>query len=182
MKLPPAETVKRWSASAAVVCARAVVSCLVGLLLWALAPALLGWTTTVVHSGSMAPSLKPGDVVSFAPDDEPEVGKVILAADPVEPERMLSHRVIGVQDDGSLITQGDANPDADSTPVPREDYFGTARLRIPWIGLPVLWWREQQYLPIVLTVAVTALAVVVAVPKTRTTEQPTPTGWAGDEP
>lgn len=168
MKLPPAREVKRWSALAAVIGARVVVSCLIGMLLFAIVPALLGWTTTVVQSGSMAPDLEPGDLVSFT-RAEPEVGEVILARDPVEPDRLLSHRVTDVRSDGSLITQGDANSDADSTPIPPEFYLGTARLRIPWIGLPVMWWREDQYVPIALAVAATAGLVVVAVPKTRTT-------------
>jgi signal peptidase I len=173
MKLPSARTVSRWSALAAVGGARAVVSCLIGMLLWAIVPALLGWTNAVVHSGSMAPALNPGDVVSFAKTDRPESGDVILAKDPVDPERLLSHRVSKVLDDGSLITKGDANDNADSTPVPSGNYVGTARLRIPWIGLPVMWWHEHRYVPIALTVSVTALLVVMAVPKTRTTEQPT---------
>ncbi|HEX6351475.1 signal peptidase I [Actinophytocola sp.] len=172
MKLPSARTVKRWSALAAVVGARAVVSCLIGLLLWAIVPALLGWTNAVVHSGSMAPALRQGDVVSFAKADQARVGDVILAKDPAAPERLLSHRVSGILADGSLITRGDANDHPDSTPVPSRNYLGTARLRIPWVGLPVMWWQEHRYVPIAFTVSVTALLVVVAVPKTRTVEQP----------
>jgi signal peptidase len=146
------------------------VTCLIGMLLCAIVPALLGWTNAVVHSGSMAPNLNPGDVVSFAKADEPKVDDVILAEDPAEPDRLLSHRVSVVLDDGSLVTKGDANQNADSTPVPPGNYLGTAKLRIPWIGLPVMWWRAHQYVPLALTVAVTALLVVVAVPKTRTTK------------
>ena len=64
--------------------ARAVV---LGLLLCCLLPVFFGWTTTVVLTGSMAPALRPGDVVIAAPVPAARIGAlapgaVVLVHDP----------------------------------------------------------------------------------------------------
>src|SRR5881392_868454 len=90
---------------------RAALAALGGLLLWSLVPVLFGWTVTVVVSGSMVPTLRPGDVVVVSPVRAADVGrltpgKVILVADPAHPGQLLSHRLVGFTTDGNLITKG----------------------------------------------------------------------------
>ncbi len=41
--------------------------------------------------------------------------------------------------DGALITKGDANPSADSSPLHPDAVRGVGVLRVPWVGLPVVW-------------------------------------------
>ena len=169
MRLPLARTVPRWFAPVVATGARLAVSLAIGLLSWACAPSLLGWHTTVVSSGSMSPDLMPGDVISYRPGVDPLAGQVVLFQDPGQPEQLVSHRVQRVLPDGSLITRGDANPTPDSTPVPRPNYLGTARLRVPWVGLPVLWWRRECY-GAVAAIGVGALIVIqLAIPGNRGT-------------
>jgi len=49
------------------------------------------------------------------------------------------HRIVDVNSDGTFITQGDANRDADSDPLVRSQIVGQARLLVPLIGLPSVW-------------------------------------------
>ncbi|TMM38962.1 MAG: S26 family signal peptidase [Actinobacteria bacterium] len=143
--------------------ARAVV---LGLLLCCLLPVFFGWTTTVVLTGSMAPALRPGDVVIAAPVPAARIGAlapgaVVLVHDPAHPGGLLLHRFVGFNPDGTLITKGDANAIRDPRPVPRNALRGVARFRIPWIGTPKLWARDHKVLPLV---ALGFLLVALVVP------------------
>ncbi|MFF2847097.1 signal peptidase I [Streptomyces sp. NPDC058001] len=133
------------------VISRTVLGSMVGLLMWAHLPVMaLGWTAGVVQSGSMRPALAPGDVVLYQPtqrDRAPAVGQIVLALDPTRPGRLLTHRVHQVLPDNALITKGDANSTPDSTPIRPTALQGVARLRVPWIGLPVQLWRAKQLVP-----------------------------------
>lgn len=119
----------------------------VSLTLLGLLPFVLGWSSTVVLTGSMAPQIAPGDVVVLAPVAPARLqpGHVIRFQDPARPRRFLLHRIETVRPGGTLTTRGDANPAADTTPVPAAAVTGLARLRIPYAGLPSLWWQQRDY-------------------------------------
>lgn len=119
-----------------------------------LVPVVFGWRSYVVLSGSMAPSLRVGDVVVAAPATVPPPGRIAVFTDPQRPGRTIVHRVDRSLPDGSLITKGDANAAADSTPVPASAVRGEARLRLPLVGLPAYWWQTRAWLPAAGTAAV----------------------------
>lgn len=129
------------------VTAVAVVTLVLGLLTWSVLPAVIGWRPTVVLTGSMAPSILPGDVIVSAPATAVDAlpGRVVLVDDPSSPGRLLVHRVLALQADGSLTTKGDANPSPDSLPVPPSSLEGLPRLRVPFAGLPMLWMTEGRW-------------------------------------
>jgi signal peptidase len=133
------------------------------LLVAALAPLVIGWSATVVASGSMGPVLRPGDVVVVSPVDDGQVrsGQVVLVDDPAHRGRLLTHRVVSRTASGAFVLKGDANPAPDSTPVPADSVRGVARLAVPRLGLPVLWLRAGD-LRWVLWAAGTVLAVHLA--------------------
>jgi signal peptidase I len=118
-----------------------LVTLLAGLLVAAsLVPALTGWTRVALTSGSMAPSLLPGDVVVADPHVRHPVdpGTVLVFEDPNRPG-LVTHRVIDARDDGSYRTKGDANPNPDSALVPQERVVAQGRLVVPMVGLPAVW-------------------------------------------
>lgn len=134
-----------------------------GLLFWSVAPVFMHMQAVVVMSGSMAPSIQPGDVIISA---RPPVrgllpGRVLVVRDPSYPERLLSHRLVAMGDDGSLVTRGDANATNDSTKVRPEAVVGAAVFVVPAIGRPMLWWQHAQYLPLALFALATAVALAV---------------------
>ncbi|MEV4975866.1 signal peptidase I [Streptomyces scopuliridis] len=148
------------------VISRTVLGSMVGLLVWAHLPVLaLGWTAGVVQSGSMRPALMPGDVVLYQPlprDRTPTVGQIVLVQDPTRPNRLLTHRVHRVLPNNDLITKGDANSAPDSTPVRPAALQGVARLRVPWVGLPVQFWRAGQRVPAAAMLLGLALVLTLA--------------------
>lgn len=131
--------------------ARGVVATLLGLALWAAAPAVIGWQPTTVMTGSMEPRLTSGDVVVSRPVASGEVrtGKILLADDPDQSGHLRMHRYVEDGPGGTLITKGDANPQQDSTPLERSAVQGVAFLRIPFVGAPVLWLRQGEWAKVV---------------------------------
>ncbi|GAA2668826.1 signal peptidase I [Actinoplanes palleronii] len=106
---------------------------------------LSGWSAAVVASGSMHPAVDTGDVVLMSPPGRVRAGQVIRFRDPGRPGRTTLHRVARFDGRGRLITQGDANRVADHRPVPPGAVVGAARLRVPYLGWPVLWWIRGEY-------------------------------------
>jgi signal peptidase I len=129
-----------------------------------LLPILIGWRPYVVQSGSMEPRIDVGDVVLAAPASSADelLGRVTVFDDPAHPGTTKTHRVIGLNADGTLTTQGDANPTADSSPVPFKDVKGLGRLLVQFTGLPLIWARTGQWLYLVGFLLSLALAAVAA--------------------
>ena len=159
--------------------ARGLVATLLGLAFWAVAPLVVGWQPTTTVSGSMMPRIEVGDVVISKPVPETDlrVGQVLLMDDPDQAGHLRFHRFAEPGDDGMLVTKGDANPQADSTPVARDAVHGVGVLRVPWVGLPVTWAREGDVARLVLLAASIAVLMALATldgPLRRRVEQEAP--------
>lgn len=100
----------------------------------------------VVMSGSMEPSLRPGDllVVEGYRSRPPDVGDVVVYRSR-RYGRMVVHRVVSVdrsRENVTLFTKGDAVEYADGEPVDMSDVLGSVRWRVGWLGLPSYFlWR-----------------------------------------
>jgi len=100
----------------------------------------------VVMSGSMEPSLRPGDllVVEGYRSRMPDVGDVVVYRSR-RYGRVVVHRVVRVDEsrkDVTLFTKGDAVEYADVEPVKMGDVLGSVRWRVGWLGLPSYFmWR-----------------------------------------
>jgi signal peptidase len=121
------------------------------LALWAFVPMLWGWQPLVVTSGSMAPGIRPGDLVLIdpAPQARPRTGDVVTYRRPGASP--VTHRVVGRDAAGDYRTKGDANVQADPQPVPPERVLGRVRVLVPLLGLPGL--RLRQHPAVGLTLA-----------------------------
>ena len=166
-----------WLRFTVVLAARGVIAVLVGVVFWGIAPLALGWHTTTVMTGSMQPTLLPGDVVVSKPVPAHDVraGQVLLFPDPDHAGVLRLHRLQDVDAHGDLVTKGDANPEADSTAVARSSVVGVGYLRVPFVGLPVVWAAEHRTAPlVVLAAGIVVLAGTAVVPAVRTgTDAPT---------
>ena len=107
----------------------------------AIGPHVLDYRTMTMLTGSMAPSIEPGDVVVSTPlaVQDVEVGMVITYHIPIDDHRVVTHRVIEVDTttDGtvSVRTQGDANDAPDPwTAVLTGDTAYQVQAVVPEIG------------------------------------------------
>jgi signal peptidase I len=81
----------------------------------AVGPHVFGYRTMTMLTGSMAPTINPGDVAvaTPVPVDDITVGMVVSYHIPVDDHHVVTHRVVAVQHgkDGSVTiqTKGDAN-------------------------------------------------------------------------
>ena len=139
-----------WSALLISTAARSLLTVLFSLLVASLLPAAFGWHPTVVLTGSMRPTLQPGDVIVARPvrPDQLRPGQVLLVEDPDRPDRLRLHRLVRFDDNGSLVLRGDANPGTDSSPIAPAAVHGVGVLRVPDIGLPVLWAHQNRWRPL----------------------------------
>ncbi|MBB4744471.1 signal peptidase [Actinoplanes octamycinicus] len=155
---------REWAWFTASVLARILLGTCVVAVLWSILPIAFGWTSAVVISGSMLPRIRPGDVAIAGPvragDLKP--GMPVLVDNPARPGRLLLHRVVRRNPDGTLVTKGDANAAEDSTPVPPGAVRGLPRLLIRWIGLPVYWHGRGEHRKVLATLVVTLVLLVVA--------------------
>ena len=135
------------------------------LALWVLVPMIaMGWHPVVVTSGSMAPTVRPGDVVLLRAGEGEGLGTgtVITFADPARPGTLTTHRIVAVNPDGSYRTRGDANAVPDSTPVVPDRVVGVGRLLVPMVGLPATWLRAGRLGVLALWLVATIAAGVMA--------------------
>jgi signal peptidase len=112
----------------------------------------------------MAPRVNPGDVVVTHPVTAAELrtGQVVLVHDPQVPGGLLLHRLVSFDEDGRLVTRGDANQSDDSVHAAPSEVRGLAVMRVPWVGLPALWRAQGRYDALALAAGVLVIAAVFA--------------------
>lgn len=90
-------------------------------------------------SGSMEPTIAPGDVVideEIAPTAA-EVGDIVTFRDPQQQSKLLTHRVVSIKRQGprlAFVTQGDANNTQEHWRVPADGQIGRVIYTVPWVG------------------------------------------------
>jgi signal peptidase I len=113
-----------------------------------------------VVSGSMEPTIQTGSVVVI--DSAPSainavgVGDVITYNEPGSTERIVTHRVVGVEP-GGFITQGDANQSTDRYVVASSDIIGTVQNSVPYAGYAA----KSIYTPVGLSMLVIVPTILV---------------------
>lgn len=140
------------------------IAMVLGLSFWTVAPQALGWKPELVLTGSMRPAISPGDVVLVVPVTAPvRPGHIVLVSDPSRSTGTYLHRVVRYDDDGLMVTKGDANPTEDVEHVPLSRVKAEARVMVPHIGLPAVWMRDGRLAQLVAVGLLTWTAGVVGV-------------------
>lgn len=123
--------------------AAGVLALLLPLTTFLVATWLLGWQLQAVLSGSMAPTYPVGSLLVVGQIDASQVqaGMPIVFEDPLEPGRIVTHRVVGpVPEDASAFhTRGDANAAADPTAVPARLVRGRVLWSVSGLGAVLDW-------------------------------------------
>lgn len=96
-----------------------------------LLPGLFGIRPYVVYSGSMEPKIPTGAVV-FTKEGaySPETGDIITFHNE---DTVVTHRVVK-KEEGTFITKGDANKNADPIPVAKSQIIGRVVFCLPYLG------------------------------------------------
>jgi signal peptidase I len=125
--------------------AAAVVSLLLPLATFLVATWLLGWQLQAVLSGSMSPTYPVGSLLVVGQIDASDVraGMPLVFEDPLEPGRVVTHRVVGpVPDDSAAFrTRGDANAAVDPAAVPARNVRGKVLWSVYGLGAALDWLR-----------------------------------------
>jgi len=121
-----------------------------------LQPAVFGFSTAVVISGSMSDSIEVNDMVVIHRQKSYEVGDVITFE---TRGSLVTHRIIGETSLG-FTTKGDANNSPDLDPVRQEQIVGRVVLVIPKIGRAIEFMRT----PLGMTCLVVVGFALVEVP------------------
>lgn len=103
-------------------------------------PTFLGGPLGVVlvHGTSMQPTYAGGDLIITYKKASYAAGDIVAFSVPETDRGLVIHRVTGAFDD-HVITQGDNLPTADHWKTPYERVEGRAFLRLPGVGLALLW-------------------------------------------
>jgi signal peptidase len=144
----------------------AYLSAAASLLFWSHAPMLVGWQSRVVISGSMLPTIRPGDVALLGsatpgPSTLPP-GRIVLVRDPSRSTGYYLHRVRRYDPSGKVVTRGDANRVDDYPAVDPGQVAGQLRLVVPFVGLPMLWWQRHEWVRLGALAALSWSSLVLA--------------------
>ncbi len=89
----------------------------------------------VVHSGSMRPTMPIASAV-FVRYDQPKINEPITF---YQHNEVITHRWVGVNADGTLITKGDANETVDPWRLNKADVIGGVTAIVPQLGFWILY-------------------------------------------
>lgn len=98
------------------------------------------YRVVTIQGNSMSPTLWIGDMIVVTPPSE-DIKAIPLGAIVVMNAEgsLVTHRLIGFEEDGRPITKGDANETQDAFENPNIRIVGIYRLRLPGIGYPLLY-------------------------------------------
>lgn len=102
------------------------------------APGAFGLSPLIVATGSMSGTIEAGDMVIIQAQQEYKTGDIVTfltEGDSVP----TTHRIIGITEEGTFRTKGDANNAADKAPVPQENILGEVVFVVPGIGMFFQW-------------------------------------------
>lgn len=90
--------------------------------------------TFSVQTGSMEPSIRVGDLVVVNSVPDYVVGDVITFTQSPGQIDTVTHRIVGINENGTFVTRGDANASADQKSVSRANIIGRVDTTIPYAG------------------------------------------------
>lgn len=107
------------------------------------AAAAAGFRLMTIRTGSMRPTLQPGDVVvsRYEPAERLRHGDIVTFNDPGL-RAMVTHRVVSVRAEGTSVlvaTKGDANAVGETWRVPRSKAIAREVFRVPTLS-PIVEW------------------------------------------
>lgn len=118
-------------------------------------PSLFNHRLYIVDSGSMSPTINLNSmiVVEELRPEEVAVGDIITYYGHNKSSR-ITHRVMDIEDNGTLITKGDANEVDDPIPLEGEKVIGKVVYIIPYIGKIFRFLNTKYGIALLITIAI----------------------------
>jgi signal peptidase I len=119
-----------------------------------------GYMSASITSESMMPTIHVGDVIIASDHDGTEIrpGTVVVYEEPRKHD-LVTHRVVSTTPEGLYITRGDGAGVDDAKPMPVANIRSKAQWIVPFVGLPRVWASQRNWVPVILSFSVTALAL-----------------------
>ena len=144
-----------------------ITSLAVSLALCLTAPALFGYRTMAVLSGSMEPNLDVGGVVvsKRIPPLDARLGDIVTFKDPGRADKLVSHRLTAMKVRGNTVfmtTRGDANDASESWGIPKGGEVGRVEFHVPKLGYLQQWLNGRAvHIVLVLLLVGTGVFMIV---------------------
>ena len=150
----------------------------IGLVIAVTVPAAFGLHPMTVLTGSMRPTIQPGDMVVDEPisPSQIRVGDIVTFREP-HGTRTITHRVREVsisEGQARVTTRGDANDTVEKWQVPVTGSVGRVVYEVPKIGYPVTWSHTRNGRLALVSIPALMLAMWAMVKIWRSTEQDEP--------
>lgn len=100
-----------------------------------------GYRVYVVHTGSMSPTLRPGDAVLDVGAPSTVAPGNLITFRASGPDAVVTHRVVSYVD-GIVQTRGDANESVDPWALPIRNVVGSVAVVLPRAGYVVVYLRS----------------------------------------
>ena len=115
-------------------------------------PSIFGYSALYVSTGSMNGTIDEGDMIIIHKTDDYKIGDIITYLPEGYNRKSIptTHRIIGINDDGTFVTRGDANNSDDPVDVRPELVLGEVKIDengqplsvIENVGVFVKWVKE----------------------------------------
>jgi signal peptidase I len=102
---------------------------------------LQGYRAYVVHTGSMSPTYRPGDLVIDRSPSSYRAGDVITFRHSDRTTDVVTHRVVSVSAAG-ITTKGDANATPDAWTIRPNQVQGRTVLGVPYLGYVAVYFKQ----------------------------------------
>lgn len=138
--------------------------CLIALLIIvSILPLPKNYNLYSVHSGSMEPTIRIGDLILTKEAETYQKGDVVtfLPSDVKDKTNSVTHRIVEINKQRGVktfTTKGDANQSADSDEITKDRILGKYQLRVPLLGYPVGFAKTTPGL--ILLIIVPAVAII----------------------
>jgi signal peptidase len=147
----------------------------IGLVVAVTVPVAFGLHPMTVLTGSMRPTIQPGDMVvdqAISPT-QVRVGDIVTFREP-HGTRTITHRVRDItisEGQAHVTTRGDANDTVEKWQVPVTGSIGRVVYQVPKIGYPVTWSHTRNGRLALVSIPALVLAMWAIVKIWRSTEQ-----------
>jgi len=150
----------------------------IGLVVAVTVPAAFGLHPMTVLTGSMRPTIQPGDMVVDEPisPSQIRVGDIVTFREP-HGTRTITHRVRKIsisEGQARVTTRGDANDTVEKWQVPVTGSVGRVVSQVPKIGYPVTWSHTRNGRLALVSIPALILAIWAMVKIWRTSDEEDP--------